>query len=106
MQNKNLEQFEILERKNKKIYELELMVQEKVFYLESLEDAVDLQNEMIDEIAKKNELYEEAIIKGKKERQKIRKEEKKKILEILESNSGNTCEENMDWLFLSLSLHR
>lgn len=87
-----------LERKNKKIYELELMVQEKVFYLESLEDAVDLQNEMIDEIEKKNELYEDALEDSKKQRLKIREEEKKRILNILNSNSGNSCEENMDWL--------
>lgn len=87
-----------LERKNKKIYELELMMQEKVFYLESLEDAVDLQNSMIDDMEDKTKEFEDALKKSNKKIIVIETREKKKILAILEARSGNTCEENMDWM--------
>lgn len=87
-----------LERKDKRIYELEILMQEKVFYLESLEDAVDMQNFLIDEMESEKEVFQNKVDEANKRISIIRAEERKKILAILESKSGSTCEDNMKWL--------
>lgn len=85
-------------KKDGEIAELEYFIQEKVFYLDSLEDAVDVQNEMIQDLHDKDEMWDEMLKESQKRVIIIRKQEKEKVLSIIESRVGKSCPEAMDWM--------
>lgn len=87
-----------LERKNTQIHKLQLDNQEYEFYLESLEDAVSMQNDMIDTMAEKNKEFEVRLENAQKKIFVIRETEVRRIENIVESDTGNSCESNMDFL--------
>jgi L-asparagine transporter-like permease len=88
----------MVHKKDKKIAELEFFIQEKVFYLQSLEDAVNEQNIRIEAMEEAAEMWESLAKEAQKKRAIIRKKEKEKIINIIESDSGKTCPEAMDWM--------
>ena len=87
-----------LERKDNKIIELKVAIQEKVNYLESLENAVDVQNETINEMTKKTKEFKDKLDNANKKVVKIKEREREKIQSILQYKSGTSCEDNMNWL--------
>lgn len=78
--------------------ELKLQIQEKVFYLESLEDAVDIQNNMISDLEKNNKVVEDKLDTANKRIVTVKRQEKKKIQDILNASTGGTCESNFEFL--------
>ena len=67
------------------IKNLELDLQKQTFYLESLEDATSLQNELIESLENENGIYEDRLEEASKRVELIRKQEQRKIQRILDA---------------------
>lgn len=80
------------------IKNLELDLQKQTFYLQSLEDAVALQNDLVEKLENENGVYEDRLEEASKRVELIRRQEQQKVKRILDARIGDKCSDSMDFL--------
>lgn len=88
----------VINQKDRKLAEQEHFINEKVFYLQSLEDAVDIQNEQLEELRAVEDMWDELVKDAQEKVKVVRAEEARKVVKLLEAETGDTCTEAMDWM--------